>query len=164
MQNGEVFHAPKARAAKYHLAICTPEMIVSMETEVRAVRKAIRSIARFKVQHFNLVCTKVRKVIEHLMTKKQAASSQGFGEWVCQAIAKGAKQAHRYTTKDAAFPSLPMYERIGERIISDPILLIKERAKRWMALWSKHSDQFDELNETILRTVRNARSGEEYHL
>ena len=61
-----------------------------MEAEVSSVRKAIRSLERLKVQHFNLICTKVRKVIEHLMAKKKTASSQGFGEWVSKAIAKGA--------------------------------------------------------------------------
>ena len=93
--------------------------------------------------------------------KKNNASNQGFGDWVCEAIAGGANKAHRYTTKDAALPSLPMYESIGDQIVSDPILLIQERARRWMVLWSKHIEQFEQLNETISKVVRLARCGED---
>ena len=58
-------------------------------------------------------------------------------------------------------PSLPMYETIGGRIVSDPIELIQETARRWMLLWSKHDKQYKELTEAIHTVVRLARDGEE---
>jgi len=94
------------------------------------------------VKHLEKISAKVSTVIASLIVKKNKASAQGFGDWVHEALAGGARKAHRYTTKDAALPSLPMYETVDGIIVSDPILLIQERARRWMVLWTKHKEQF----------------------
>ena len=127
---------------------------------MKPVRSAIKSLRRLHAKHIEKICAKVGTVMSYLIVKNNKASAQGFGDWVCEAIAGGARKAHRYTTKDAALPSLPMYETIDGKIVSDPLLLIQERARRWMVLWSKRQEQFEELNDAIQNVIRLARDGD----
>ena len=83
------YHYPKAQAAKQHLATNLPEDIEGLESVVKPVRSAIKSLHRLHTKRLEKICAKVSTVISYLIVKKNKASAQGFGDWVCEAIAGG---------------------------------------------------------------------------
>jgi len=78
------YHYPKAQAAKQHLATNLPEDIEGLESVVKPVRSAIKSLHRLHAKHLEKTCAKVSTVISYLIVKKNKASAQGFGDWVCE--------------------------------------------------------------------------------
>ena len=92
------------KAAKQHLVRHLPEDIEDLELVVRPIRKALRSMHYLNAKHLANISGKVAFIIGHLIKKKNYASTQGFGDWVHEALAGGARKAHRYTTKDTVLP------------------------------------------------------------
>ena len=89
MHRGGSYHFPKALAAKHHFATHLPDDIEGLESVVKPVRSAITSMHRLHAKHIEKICAKVSTVISYLVVKTNKASAQGFGDWVCEAIAGG---------------------------------------------------------------------------
>ena len=87
MHRGGSYHFPKALVAKHHLATHLPDDIEGLESVVKPVRSAIKSLHRLHAKHLEKICAKVSTVISYPIVKKNNASVQGFGDWVCEAIA-----------------------------------------------------------------------------
>ena len=89
MHRGGIYHFPKALAAKHHLATHLPDDIEGLESVVKPVRSAIKSLHRLHAKHIEKICAKASTVISYLSVKKNKASAQGFADWVCEGIAGG---------------------------------------------------------------------------
>ena len=63
MHRRGIYHYPKAQAAKQHLATNLPEDIEGLESVVKPVRSAIRSLHRLHAKHLGNNCAKVSTVI-----------------------------------------------------------------------------------------------------
>ena len=73
-----IYHYPKAQAAKQHLATSLPEDIEGLESVVKPVRSAIRSLHRLHAKHLEKISAKVSTAISYLIVKKKQGIGTGF--------------------------------------------------------------------------------------